>query len=787
MTSRSRSLRNSAKKSGRPPDEPGEESGGRRSPRRRRRRHANLIVAALAVAAAVGAALAGDHPTGSPAVDIVYSALLGAGITVACSRATRGVLLVATTAAFAMSRSWLWIPAGIAMALAFATTFPHRSHRRLSALIGAIVAQVILRWPPVRFHGSTAVVAAALVLLISVSAWRHSRARVRRRAKITAAVLGGLGVVFAVIFALSTLLAKGPAEQGVNLAQSSLSQISSGRTATAQGSVRQAASDLHQASEKVNGWWNLGSYLIPGVAQQERALGRATRAGADLTATAARLAADVDYSKLRIIGGRIDLAALAAMAGPVAQLHQAALNAQGDLDGISSPWLVEPLETRISKLRSELARSISDSETAVLATQDLPSILGQHGVRRYFVGFMTPSELRGLGGFLGAYGVLTVDNGSIHLTVSGRPIDLKPPPGTTPVLSGPPSYVARYGSFHPELNLEDVTYAPDFPTVEQVISELYPQLGGQPVDGALVLDPYALAALLNFTGPVTVPGLPEPLTPANAAEVLLRQQYLSGSYDSKVTASRHDALQAALRSAFSRLTTMSLPSPTTFGSTLGPVVAEGRLLFWSSHPSDQPLIERLGLSGALPRIKPGQDFLAVTLANGGNSKIDAYLHESINDSVTFDPTTGHVHSTVAIQLDNGAPGTGLPAYVIGNSRGVPPGSSLLWVSIYTPLRVSGARLDGTTTALSPGTEEDGLEAYSTFVLIPSSTTDTLTVSLDGTLSPGAAYTLGVRQQPLASAQTLTVGVRPAPGSRARVTGAGPWTAGRAGGGGWSPL
>ena len=36
--------------------------------------------------------------------------------------------------------------------------------------------------------------------------------------------------------------------------------------------------------------------------------------------------------------------------------------------------------------------------------------------------------------------------------------------------------------------------APDFPTVAQVISQLYPQSGGRPVDGVFVLDPQAIAA-----------------------------------------------------------------------------------------------------------------------------------------------------------------------------------------------------------------------------------------------------------------------------------------------------
>jgi len=86
----------------------------------------------------------------------------------------------------------------------------------------------------------------------------------------------------------------------------------------------------------------------------------------------------------------------------------------------------------------------------------------------------------------------------------------------------------------PDTELSDREYSPKMPPTLQIchrfpaiLAQLYPQSGGPSIDGVLAIDPYGLAALLNFTGPIDVPGLAEPLTSANAAQVLLTQQYIS--------------------------------------------------------------------------------------------------------------------------------------------------------------------------------------------------------------------------------------------------------------------
>jgi hypothetical protein len=378
---------------------------------------------------------------------------------------------------------------------------------------------------------------------------------------------------------------------------------------------------------------------------------------------------------------------------------------------------------------------------------------------------MTPAETRGLGGFIGAYGELTVDHGRITLTRSGQATHLAANPAPGLHLTGPPDYLARYGAFKPQDNFEDLTYSPDFPTVEQVVAGVYPQVGGDHVDGVLALDPDALAALLNFTGPISVAGLDTRLTSANAAQVLLRQQYTTAQANALSAAQRHDYLQSALAVAFGQLTAGSLPSPQTLADTLAPEVHQGRLLFWSSHPADQPLLARLGLEGAFPQPGPGRDVLAVTLANAANNKIDAYLGERIADSVSYDPATGKVTSNVTVHLDNTAPDHGLPDYVIGSfsGSGLPPGTNHTWLSIYSPFPLTGAAVDGRAVASPSWIPELGVRAYSLFVTTPARSTSTVIFSFDGQVNPGPSYGLDLRLQPLANTPSISISASPVAG------------------------
>jgi hypothetical protein len=724
-----------------------------------------LVVALLVVAAAVGGALAGCHPTGLPALDALYGALLAALVTVAAAGAGRASLLVMATLATMMSRGWLTVPAAVALALAFGAVLAPRPYRRLGALIGALSVQVILRWPPLGFHGGTALLAVAAVTPVLVSAWRNLRSQHRSRVLAGVGALLGLGVVLSLPAAVSALSARGAVQGGTDAARQSLDDVAAGKPSVAVTELKIAAGELGRAHQRTAGWWDLGAYLVPVVAQQQRAMAQVTAAGRDLASSASVEAGAIDFESLKYHQGQIDLSAIGALINPVNSLKEQIASAQAVVGRNRSGWLLGPVANRIAQLRTELAKAGRESDLAALAVNDAPALLGADGERHYFVAFVTPAETRGLEGFIGAYGELTVNRGHIALTRSGQATHLVTSPSPNLHLTGPPDYVARYGPFKPQDNFEDLTYSPDFPTVESVVAELYSEVGGDRIDGVLALDPAALAALLNFSGPVTVPGLDARLTPANAAEVLLRQQYTTAQASAISATQRHDYLQAALAAAFGQLTAGSLPAPEKLASTLGPLVDQGRLLFWSSHPADQPLLSRLRLEGAFPEPGPGGDVLAVTLANAANNKIDAYLRERVVDSVRYDPVHGSVSSTVTVSLDNTAPDQGLPPDVIGSftGSGLSPGSNYGWLSVYSPFTLTSAAVNGTTVALPGWLPELGVRAYSLFVTTPARSTSTVTLAFAGQVDPGSSYGLDLRLQPLASPSTASVSVEPVAG------------------------
>ncbi len=735
-------------------------STGRRR-RNRRKRRSQIVVAALAVAAAVGGGTAGCHPTGTPVVDPLYTAALAATVTVATSKARRSTWLVLSAIATALSRGLLLAPAVVALGVAFGSIFPRRSRQRMGALVGALAIQVVLRWPHVGFQGLTAIVAAVAIGPCLVSSMRQLRTRTRRR--VLRLGLGGVIVlvVLSIPAAIGGLLAKNPVELAIANTEGALTSVSNGGTASGTAKLATATANLSVAHSRTGSLWSAGSRLVPIVAQQREAIAKATATAQGLTAAARKEASTVDVHSFGSVNGHLDLPTIGAAGPPLRALSAQITDAHATLGGLRSGWLVAPIASRLSTFDKQLTNAGRNVDLGAQVVQVAPGLLGGEGARHYFVAFMTPAEARGLDGFIGSFAELTVDQGKISLTRAGpiNELNTNIPRGGRR-LTGLSDYLGRYGAFGPANHFQDVSYSPDFPTVANVISQLYPQAGGDHIDGVLGLDPYGLAALLHFTDPITVPGLPQPLTEANAADELLKGQYdtfTSGGFDLSVT--RHDFLQDALSLAFTKLVHGSLPGPATLSDVVDPQVRQGRFLFWSNHPNEQPLLRRLSLDGSFPQVKGG-DVVSVTTQNAAANKIDPYLSRSIDDQVAFDPKTGQVHGVLTVTLHNEAPPTGLPPVVLGSyaGSGLPSGTNRTWTSIYTPFGLTGATQDGTPLSMGSAPEL-GVNAYSAYINVPPGATVTVVLNLVGQMQPGHSYTIAVRQQPMTIPDHDTITVR----------------------------
>jgi hypothetical protein len=230
------------------------------------------------------------------------------------------------------------------------------------------------------------------------------------------------------------------------------------------------AADLGRAHNRTAGWWNLGAYLVPVVAQQQRAIVQVTAAGRDLANGTSKEAGALDFHSLSYHQGQVDLQAIQALGAPVDSLVSRITATQSVVGRDRSGWLIGPVAGPMNRLDTELAKARRDADLAALAVKDAPSLLGADGVRHYFVAFMTPAETRGLDGFIGAYGELAVVRGRVSLVRSGLANSLTANPAPGRHLTGPADYLSRYGGFKPQDHFEDLTYSPDFPTVEEEIT-----------------------------------------------------------------------------------------------------------------------------------------------------------------------------------------------------------------------------------------------------------------------------------------------------------------------------
>ena len=720
------------------------------------------VVWFLAAAAAVGAVFSGAEPTASVVADALVNGVAAVVVVYLSSRARRWSWVVfAGAATLAADSPIALLAGGSALAVAFAAVVVDRRSRVIGALVGALAVQALFRLPSWERTGAATLVAVVAVLPVLVSGYHNSRPTIRRRLLAAASVVTVVALGLTALGSLVALNQRSTLQAGIDQARDGLRAAENGRTGRADSLLAEAELSFGDAADALSAPWLLPSSGVPVVGQNLEALTVAAEQGAALTATARTSLAEADIDSLRFEDGALDLDRVRAVGPPLERSATALETSLGDLEAASSPWLLPPVGDRYDAFTVELADASADADVAMDAVEVGPSLLGGVGDRRYLVLFTTPAEMRGLGGFIGNYAELTAVDGDLELTRSGRITELRPGVGNPPyAIIGPTDYLDRWGRYQPGRFVQDTTFSPDFPSVAKVWEQIYPQArGGAPIDGVIIVDPFALAALMTFTGPITVPGYAVPLTSENAADILLREQYLTFQDD---TTGRIDFLDDATRLTFEALTTGERPGPRQVTEVLAPVVHQGRLLVHSVTRDEQDYFERVDLDGALPPVDG--DFLSVTAQNSGHNKIDIFLHRRIRYDVRYNPDTGRVRGEVTITLRNDAPASGLPDYVIGNHdpSHSPTGTNLMYLSVYTPWDVVHADVDGEPIPVEHAEELDRF-VYGAFAQVPSGGTRTVTFGLDGFADPASEYRLTFAPQPVVNADRLTIDVRGAKG------------------------
>jgi hypothetical protein len=692
-------------------------------------------------------------PTALPAANVALRAALAVAVTAASARARRQAWLFASTATViaGTGAAYDWL-AFAATGATLALLVLGRRSWVVGAFIGGSVSQVLLRLDLGGTTGTSATVAAAVAGLLLVSGLRRARRSTRRRAWAGAAVLAGAAAVFSAVAALAAAAASHDVRAGIDAGQEGLAAARQGDIEVATARFDRSADGFRGAGSGLGRWWVRPGLAVPVVGQQLRAVRTLSRAGRDLAGAAASAASELDLKGLRLQDGAVDLVALERADMALGSARRALDRAAGNAQSARSVWLLPPLVKAIDDLEARMVEARRDVGTAAEVLDLAGPMLGRDGPRRWFLAVVTPAENRGSGGLVGNVGEITTNAGKLALTNVARVARLNEAVDDAAAAKVLPAiYAEAYSAWQVPAELQNATVVADFPTAAEALEAVQPLAGRGEVDGAISIDPLAVAALLRVVGPVTVASWPVPIGADNAASVLLHEQYVALAGDA-----RENLLGEVIAAVWGRATTGSLPSPTALAQALAPAVSGRHIQLHSRRAQEQAALGRLGADGSVRR--SGGDHLALVTDNGSQSKVDWFLRRAVDYHLRYDPGPGSAEATVRVTLTNDAPPSGLPPYVLGGQI-VPPGFSRQIVQLYTPLVLMAATVDGRPppSAALRSLGRSGNWAHELDVAVPPRSAMTIELRLAGRLTgPPGRWTLDVGRQSAVRPDDVTV-------------------------------
>src|SRR5450759_182608 len=272
------------------------------------------------------------------------------------------------------------------------------------------------------------------------------------------------------------------------------------------------------------------------------------------------------------------------------------------------------------KARATITSAISAADEFASVVPVITEVLGGNGVRTYLIEQVNPSELRPGGGFIGTYSVLQTNQGSLKLVRSGNATDFI---GTRAALPGQAGYITPPGPLREFLpnttwSFIDSNFFPDFASNAQA-GEMFaqPYLGSH-IDGVISFDYYAVAKMLELTGPLPVPGYKITLTSTNFVPLVVQS-------DIGATDPSHKAMLAAVAGPLmERIATLPPAQWPALIGALNDLSSARHLQAYFNNDSVEKQLTQFGWSGGL-NPTGASDYAMEVEANLGGTKANYFI------------------------------------------------------------------------------------------------------------------------------------------------------------------
>ncbi|CAN5753414.1 hypothetical protein BH24ACT3_BH24ACT3_01980 [soil metagenome] len=434
-----------------------------------------------------------------------------------------------------------------------------------------------------------------------------------------------------------------------------------------------------------------------------------------------------------------------------AELGATAAALPGGVERPGDGLLVGPVKDLRAEVYDEAIVRRDQFDEVGRALDLLLDMAGGNGSRRYLIAVANTAEMRGAGGMILSYGELLAEDGDFELGAFGGIDELLL---TDPAdVELPDDYEARWASFEISRLWRNATAGADFTLVAPVLEAMHTKATGAPVDGVIQVDPSGLAAILEGTGPVQVPGLGE-VTAENVVALSLNEAYtLFPDRDQ-----RQEVLGDIAEAVFDQLVTGDYDSLRPLAEALFEAVGGRHLLMPTTVGSAQSQVEFFDADGELPQTQQG-DVFHLGVQNVSANKLDYYVESHLSLQGTR-PAGDFGTIAAEITLSNVAPPAGTPEYVFGpfneeQEAGLYRGI----VSLYVPRGVELAGVSGSPTATAPAEfTEDGRPLLSYRVDLRPGETHVLVLELRLPPRPPGQHGVELVPQPRVRDTTTTVAV-----------------------------
>ena len=304
----------------------------------------------------------------------------------------------------------------------------------------------------------------------------------------------------------------------------------------------------------------------------------------------------------------------------VAHLDASLPQLKATLDALSNlriGGLFSPLDKRISGVRDQ-ASTLNTAMTSISPLLRIfPGISGESAPRNYLIAFQNSAEARGTGGILGAYAVMNIDKGKAKFSAFGSNAGLTQLQDTP--IRMPAEFVRLYND-DPGI-WQNSNISPHFPYGAQIWLALWKNQFKQQLDGVLTFDPTALSYLLKATGPIEVDG--QIINAENVVQVTLSDVYEKYETDNNA---RKIFLINIIKAVSQKIEDKQFSATDLIAEMIHPI-NQHRILFYSVDESEQKILERSQISGAISNELDNQYRLIIQNTSG--NKMDYYLKREL--------------------------------------------------------------------------------------------------------------------------------------------------------------